>query len=219
MSTHQTHPTAPSGLPQVLHADEWLIVFRKPVPMLSVPGIGPEKADCLVSRAAAVYSGARIVHRLDRDTSGVIVLARDAATHRALSIQFQDRLVTKHYEAIVAGQPIDDEGLIDAAIRKDLENKPRQCVDPVKGKPSQTAWRVLERLGDRTRLELRPRTGRSHQLRLHLKHMGHPILGDDLYAPPEALAMATRLCLHATLLTFTHPATNESMTVTDPAPF
>lgn len=213
------HPTAPPGLPRLLHQDEWLLVFSKPVPMLSVPGIGPEKADCLVSRAAEAFPGARIVHRLDRDTSGVIVLARDADTHRTLSIQFQDRLVEKRYEAIVYGEPVEDEGLIDAAMRKDLENPPRQCIDPVQGKPSQTAWRVIERSGGPTRLELKPRTGRSHQLRLHLQHIGHPILGDDLYAPPDVVAMADRLCLHATALTFTHPATGKRLTLLDAAPF
>ncbi len=187
--------------------------------MLSVPGIGPHKADCLASRAADHYPGARIVHRLDRDTSGVIVLARDAESHRHLSIQFQDRQVKKRYEAIVMGEPTDDEGLIDVPIRKDMEHPPLQRVDPVQGKSSVTAWRVLDRAGDRTRLSLTPRTGRSHQLRLHLKHIGHPILGDDLYAPPKALAMAPRLCLHATMLAFTHPGTNDAVSFECAAPF
>jgi len=219
MSTDNHHPAAPPGLPRVLHRDQWLVVLSKPVPMLSVPGIGPKKADCLVSRAAEAFPGARIVHRLDRDTSGVIVLARDADTHRALSLQFQDRLVDKQYEAIVAGQPIAAKGFIDAPIRKDLDNPPRQCVDQVQGKPSQTAWHIMGPFGDHTRLGLSPRTGRSHQLRLHLQHIGHPILGDDLYAPRDVVAMAPRLCLHATELSFTHPATQERLTLQDPAPF
>jgi tRNA pseudouridine32 synthase/23S rRNA pseudouridine746 synthase len=213
------HPSAPPGLPRVLHQDEWLVVFSKPVPMLSVPGIGSAKSDCLVSRAAEAFPGARIVHRLDRDTSGVIVLALDPDTHRALSIQFQDRLVAKRYEALVCGEPAEENGLIDAAIRKDPDHPPRQCVDPIRGRPSQTAWRIIERLGDRARLELTPRTGRSHQLRLHLQHIGHAILGDDLYAPPEVVTMAPRLCLHATELTFTHPATRKRANFSDPAPF
>ena len=119
----------------------------------------------------------------------------------------------------MAGQPIAAKGLIDAPIRKDLDNPPRQCVDQVQGKPSQTAWHIMEPLGDHTRLGLSPRTGRSHQLRLHLQHIGHPILGDDLYAPPDVVAMAPRLCLHATQLSFTHPATQERLTLQDPAPF
>ncbi|MDP6891500.1 MAG: RluA family pseudouridine synthase [Phycisphaerales bacterium] len=219
MNNDGHHPNAPPGLPGVLHKDEWLVVFSKPVPMLSVPGIGPEKADCLASRAAKAFPGARIVHRLDRDTSGVIVMAFDADTHRSLSIQFQDRLVEKHYEAIVFGEPPEDEGLIDAAMRKDLENPPRQCIDSIQGKSSQTAWQIIERLGDRTRLKLTPRTGRSHQLRLHLQHIGHPILGDDLYAPPEVAAMSGRLCLHATELTFTHPATACRVSYHNATPF
>jgi tRNA pseudouridine32 synthase/23S rRNA pseudouridine746 synthase len=219
MSIDGHHPASPPGIPRILHHDQWLVVFSKPVPMLSVPGIGPEKADCLASRAAEAFSGARIVHRLDRDTSGVIVLALDADTHRTLSIQFQDRLVEKRYEALVWGEPPEETGLIEAAIRKDLDNPPRQCVDPIQGKPSQTVWRVIERLGDHTRLELTPRTGRSHQLRVHLQHIGHPILGDDLYAPPEVVAMAPRLCLHATDVTVTHPVAGNRVSFHDASPF
>ena len=212
-------PIPPEGVPPVLHADDHLVVFDKPSGLLSVPGIGPEKADCLVSRANTVFPGIRIVHRLDRDTSGIIVLARDAQTHRHLSIQFQERQTHKVYEALVLGSPVENEGLIDAAIRKDLDNPPRQCIDPLQGRPSQTHWQVMDRHNDSARVELRPRTGRSHQLRLHLLHIGHPILGDDLYAPPEGLAKADRLCLHATSLTFTHPAHQETMTCTSAAPF
>ena len=217
---HDTNaPTPPPGLPLVLHCDDHIVVFDKPTGLLSVPGIGPEKADCLVARAGEQFPGIRIVHRLDRDTSGVIVLALDAATHRHLSVQFQERETSKEYEALVLREPIEDSGKIDAAIRKDLDHPPRQCIDPVQGRPSQTRWRVLERLGDRSRLQLTPRTGRSHQLRLHLLHIGHPILGDDLYAPPEGLAMATRLCLHATMLGFTHPSTGHAVAFDSTAPF
>ena len=206
-------------VPEIIHADEYLVVFNKPTGLLSVPGIGPEKADCLVARAQDAFQGCRIVHRLDRDTSGLIVLARDARTHRDLSVQFQDRQVDKRYEAMVLGEPKAPEGFIDAAIRKDMDRPPRQCIDPNQGRPSQTSWRVIERLGDRARLALTPRTGRSHQLRLHLLHIGHPILGDDLYAPPEALAMVDRLYLHATLLSFKHPATGLDVNFRCPAPF
>ena len=219
MPQDSEHPSPPDGMPTVLHEDDRLVVYDKPVPMLSVPGIGPEKADCLVSRAQSHYPGARIIHRLDRDTSGVIVLARDAEAHRHVSIQFQERLTTKEYEAIVMGTPHDDDGLIDASIRKDLDRPPRQCIDPALGKPSQTAWRVLSRQKDCTRLLLSPRTGRSHQLRLHLAHIGHPILGDDLYAPPKGIAMAPRLCLHATRLTIAHPDTEHPVTFRSDAPF
>lgn len=218
--SHDHHaPVPPDGVPPVLHADDSLVVFNKPTGLLSVPGIGPEKMDCLVARADTVFPGIRIVHRLDRDTSGVIVLARDAQTHRHLSIQFQERQTQKTYEAMVLGEPDEDDGLIDAAIRKDLENAPRQCIDPIQGRPSQTQWRILERFDGHARLQLFPRTGRSHQLRLHLLHIGHPILGDDLYAPPEGLAKAGRLCLHATALKLTHPVSGQQVTFESPAPF
>jgi tRNA pseudouridine32 synthase/23S rRNA pseudouridine746 synthase len=207
------------SLPPVLHLDERLIVLDKPTGLLSVPGIGPEKADCLAARVAAEHTGARIVHRLDRDTSGVIVMALDPEAHRALSVQFQDRLVAKRYVAVAWGVVDDDEGVIDLPIRKDFDDPPRQIVDHERGRPSLTRWRVLERGADRTRLELAPETGRSHQLRLHLKEIGHPILGDDLYAPPEVLAMADRLLLHAESLTIVHPSTAERMTFEARCPF
>jgi len=219
MATDASHPDPPLGMPEILHEDDFLVVFNKPVPMLSVPGIGPTKADCLVARARTRFPKARIVHRLDRDTSGVIVLALDAETHRDISIQFQDRKTHKLYEAIVMGEPDADKGDIKVPIRKDMENPPLQCVDPIQGKPSLTVWRVLERLGDRTRLELSPQTGRSHQLRLHLQHIGHPILGDDLYAPPQGVEMSPRLCLHATSLAFRHPASGDQVVFKSEAPF
>lgn len=203
----------------VIHADSRIVVFDKPSGLLSVPGIGPEKADCLVARAQGDYPGCRIVHRLDRDTSGVIVLARDAAAHRMLSMQFQERQVDKCYEALVLGTPEADEGLVDAAIRKDLERPPRQCIDPERGRPSQTHWRVMARGDGSARLALSPRTGRSHQLRVHLLSIGHPILGDDLYAPPEALDMAERLCLHATALAVRHPESDQRVSFESKAPF
>lgn len=209
----------PGGLPPVLHADNRILVFLKPPGLLSVPGIGPDKVDCLATRAEAAFPGARIVHRLDRDTSGVIVMARDPDTHRELSRQFQDREVEKHYEAVAFGNVAVDNGTINAALRKDLDDPPRQCIDDVNGRPSTTHFTVIDRLDDRTRLQLVPVTGRSHQLRVHLLSIGHPILGDDLYAPPEVLAMSDRLMLHATLLTITHPGTGRAETFHDPCPF
>ncbi len=206
-------------LPEILHLDERIIVLNKPTGLLSVPGIGPEKADCLAARVANAYSEARIVHRLDRDTSGVIVMALDVEAHRQLSIQFQDRVTSKIYIALVAGVVNQDKGVIDLPIRKDLDNPPRQMIDHDEGRPSLTNWRVLKRLEDHTRLELIPLTGRSHQLRLHLLAMGHPILGDDLYAPPESLAMADRLMLHALSLSIVHPTTAELLTFEAPCPF
>lgn len=184
-----------------------------------MPGIGPEKADCLAARAEAAFPGARIVHRLDRDTSGVIVMGRDADSHRELSRQFQDREVSKTYEAVVGGVMAIDEGLIDAPIRKDMDNPPRQLIDDVHGRSSQTNWIVLERTPDRTRVRLHPLTGRSHQLRLHLLSIGHPILGDDLYAPPELRSAADRLLLHSTMLCLKHPTDGREMVFESDCPF
>lgn len=205
----------------VIYSDERILVLNKPVGLLSVPGIGPAKLDSLATRAAAHFPGARILHRLDRDTSGVILLARDAQAHRELSRQFHDREVTKTYIAIVSGVVEGDSGEIDLPMRKDMEpaNAPRQVIDQAEGRRAITRWHALERFPDRTRLKLIPITGRSHQLRLHLKAIGHPILGDDLYAPVQVLAMAERLLLHAQSLTIVHPQTASLMTFEASCPF
>jgi len=195
---------------------EGLVVVDKECGLLSVPGIGPEKADCLVARVATRFAGARIVHRLDRDTSGVMVLATDADTHRRLSMAFEARQVTKAYHAIVAGHPAADSGFIDLPIRKEALGSARQIICRDQGRPSQTRWKVEARLarvpasvrgpgGDPfpcSLLRLEPLTGRSHQLRVHLLSIGHPILGDTLYGSEATLAAASRLCLHASELGF-----------------
>jgi tRNA pseudouridine32 synthase/23S rRNA pseudouridine746 synthase len=209
-------------LPPILHLDERILVLNKPVGLLSVPGIGDAKRDSVAVRAAAAHPGARIVHRLDRDTSGVILLARDAEAHRELSRQFHDREVSKTYIAIVAGSIEADSGVIDLPMRKDMDpaNAPRQVIDQAAGRPAITQWSVQERHGsDRTRVLLKPVTGRSHQLRLHMKCLGHPILGDDLYAPPKVQQMSNRLMLHAHSLTIVHPQTAALMTFEAPCPF
>jgi tRNA pseudouridine32 synthase/23S rRNA pseudouridine746 synthase len=206
----------------VLHVDDRLVALDKPSGLLSVPGIGPDKRDCVARRIAARHAGARIVHRLDRDTSGVMVMALDPDAHRELSRQFHDREVEKTYVAVVAGRPLDDAGEIDLPMRKDMDPDragPRHLIDHVHGRAALTRWRVLERSERSTRLELRPLTGRSHQLRLHLQAIGHPILGDDLYAPDDVVAMAPRLLLHATRLTVTHPGTGERLTFEARCPF
>lgn len=205
----------------VIYKDDRLLAIDKPVGLLSVPGIGPEKVDSLATRAAAEFPGARIVHRLDRDTSGVILLACDPESHRELSRQFHDRETIKKYVAIVDGVMKEDSGRIDLPMRKDMDprNAPRQVIDHAEGRRAITDWWVAERRPDRTRLLLQPLTGRSHQLRLHLKMIGHPILGDDLYAPARVLAMADRLMLHAWTLTIVHPGTASLMTFEAPAPF
>lgn len=203
----------------VLFKNDRILAVNKPPGLLSVPGLGPQNQDCIASRAAALFPGAMIVHRLDSETSGVMVLALDPDTHRRLSMQFEKRRTEKAYVAIVQGQPDGDEGEIDLPIRKDIDNRPMSIVDRVHGKPSVTRWRVIEHLGDRTRLELTPVTGRTHQLRLHLSAVGHPILGDSLYAPAAVRFLAPRLLLHARLLMVTDPGTQERLTFESPVPF
>ena len=222
MNNRTSYHTPPKYLPQVIpviYHDDYIVVLDKPSGLLSVKGIGPDKIDCLAVRVASAIEGARIVHRLDMDTSGVLVMARDTDTHRELSRQFQDREVEKKYIAEVGGVVDEEGGFIDIPIRKDMEHPPMQCVDYERGKPSQTHWRVASRKENSTLLELRPTTGRSHQLRIHLREIGHPILGDELYAPPEVFALSPRLMLHSHALTITHPDTSERATFTANCPF
>jgi tRNA pseudouridine32 synthase/23S rRNA pseudouridine746 synthase len=222
LDNRTSYHTPPEYLPHevpVLYHDDYFAVLDKPSGLLSVKGIGPKKLDCLAVRVASAIEGARIVHRLDMDTSGVIIMARDADTHRELSRQFQDREVEKIYLAEVGGLLVEENGVIDIPIRKDMEHPPKQCVDFERGKSSQTHWTVLQRNENSTSLEVRPITGRSHQLRIHLREIGHPILGDDLYAPPKLVSMAPRLMLHAHALTITHPANGERISFTASCPF
>jgi tRNA pseudouridine32 synthase/23S rRNA pseudouridine746 synthase len=213
-----------------LYADDALLVFDKPSGLLAVPGRGPDKQDCLAARVQARYPDALIVHRLDMATSGLMVMARGAAAQRALSKAFAAREVTKRYIAVVAGRlevPADGWGvpeywgIIDLPIIVDWPNRPLRIVDPIRGKPSLTRWRVLENdeTGLRTRIELEPVTGRSHQLRVHLRELGHPILGDALYAPPQVQALSGRLLLHAWSLDFVHPLSGERLAFECPPPF
>lgn len=186
----------------LLYLDARLLVADKPSGLLSVPGRGPERADCLATRVQAQCADALVVHRLDMDTSGLMLFARGAAMQRALSIAFAARQMHKRYVAVVAGLPADDAGSIALPLAADWPNRPRQQVEHAIGKPSLTHWQVLARdaAAGTTRLLLQPVTGRSHQLRVHLAAIGHPILGDDLYAPPAVLAASPRLLLHASHL-------------------
>ncbi len=204
---------------RILHRDEQLLLVRKPHLLLSVPGRHPLNRDCLISRLQRDYPGARIVHRLDLDTSGIMVipLTPDAQSH--IARQFQQRRVEKRYEAVVFGDVAADRGEVDLPIACDWANRPRQKICHQNGKAALTRYRVLERRGDRTRLELAPVTGRSHQLRIHMRELGHPILGCDMYAHPRALGMAARLLLHATELSFEHPLSGEVLRGRCPADF
>lgn len=203
----------------LVYVDDRLLVVDKSSGLLAVPGLGPANQDNLVSRLTHAYETVLIVHRLDRDTSGVICLARDADAQRELSRQFRERLVAKHYHALVMGSVLCEEGRIDLPLAKDFDRPPRHRVDFVHGRPATTDWRVVERWVDRTFLELRPTTGRSHQLRVHLAAIGHAILGDPLYAPPETATLADRLMLHATELVIDHPTTRKRLSFYAPCPF
>lgn len=223
MGDTSTFPyTAPPHRPlHYLHADAALLVVDKPAGLLSVPGRGADKADCLVARVQVDYPEARIVHRLDMETSGIMVLARDADTHRALSIQFAQRQVSKRYVAVVDGHLAAENGSIDLPLITDWPNRPRQKVDFALGKPSLTHYQLLayDVAEDASRVALEPETGRSHQLRVHLLAIGHPILGDALYASPPVQRKARRLLLHAEFLAFRHPQTRIAMEFSLKEPF
>lgn len=203
----------------VLYQDKQLLVLDKPSGLLAVPGRGADLQDCLSARVQAAFPSALVVHRLDRDTSGLMVMALHADAQRSLSRQFADRSADKRYVAVVFGCPIASEGVVDLPLRKDFDRPPRHRIDPIEGRPASTSWQLIERFADRSRLAVRPLTGRSHQIRIHLATLGHPILGDNLYAHREALAMAPRLLLHAERLSLDHPASGQRMTWNAECPF
>jgi tRNA pseudouridine32 synthase/23S rRNA pseudouridine746 synthase len=204
---------------RILHEDEHLLLVRKPDLLLSIPGRHPLNKDCLITRLQKDYPTASIVHRLDLDTSGIMVIPLDKPTHAHISRQFQERKVEKSYHAVVYGVVANEADEVELPIRCDWERRPLQMIDHEKGKYALTRYEVLERFEDRTRLLLKPVTGRSHQLRIHMRELGHPILGCDMYAHEEALGMADRLLLHATTLAFEHPATGEWLSGECPADF
>ncbi|MAN77378.1 MAG: RNA pseudouridine synthase [Rhizobiales bacterium] len=203
----------------ILHEDADIVVFNKPSGLLSVPGKDPALFDSLQSRALERFAGAGTIHRLDKDTSGIIVMAKHKGAHGHIGKQFEYRQTTKFYIARVCGHLADDEGLIDLPLATDWENKPRQEVNYERGRASQTRWQVVGREENATRLKLFPITGRTHQLRVHLKEIGHPILGDEFYATGEALAAADRLQLHAAELGFRHPSGGEPVVFRSEPPF
>ena len=215
MTATYTPPQTPL---QYLHQDEFILVLDKPAGLLSVPGRGEDKADSLVTRVQAEFADALIVHRLDRDTSGLLVLARGANTHRKLSMAFAAREVEKRYVARVAGELQDAQGEINLPIIVDWENRPKQHVNYATGKPSVTRYRLLnfDAITNSSLVELEPVTGRTHQLRVHLAALGHPMWGDTLYGDAS---LASRLLLHACRLELTHPHTCEAMHWHSPPPF
>ncbi len=210
---------APPDTPlDVLHEDFELLVVNKPAGLLSVPGKSPDLADCLLSRVQEAFPTALLVHRLDRDTSGVMVFAQTPHAQRHLSMQFEKRQVRKTYIARVAGRLEPETGRIEAPLIVDWERRPRQKICHETGKPALTEWRVRRHAPDETRVHLFPMTGRSHQLRVHMLSLGHPILGDPLYATGAALDHP-RMMLHAEALRFTHPETGRGLRFRAKAPF
>lgn len=216
-----------SNAPLIEHFDAHLIVATKPSGLLSVPGRGPAKLDCLIARVQQLYPDALIVHRLDMATSGLLLLARGATMQRRLSMEFAARQVHKRYVAVVHGRlapPAESWGEIALPLLADWPNRPRQKVCFEHGKPSLTRYRVLahDAQTGRSRIELEPVTGRSHQLRVHLMNVGHPIVGDALYgssAVSLAQDPAPRLLLHATELMLNHPAGGHSLHFKSAVPF
>ena len=204
---------------RIIHMDDDLILVEKPSGLLSVPGKSDEHKDCLESRLRREHPETLLVHRLDHPTSGIMVFARNPAAQRHLGLQFEKRYVEKTYIARVSGHISEDTGKIDLPLITDWPNRPRQKVDFEQGKQAITDWQVTDRKDDTTRLELRPKTGRSHQLRVHCMAIGHPILGDNFYAHETARAAADRLQLHAYSLKFRHPIGGESVEFTQPCPF
>lgn len=197
---------------EVLFSDDDILVVSKPSGLLSVPGRIVK--DCVVNRMQWDFPGLRAVHRLDLDTSGLLVFGISQLAVSELNRQFRERTVEKEYVADVHGLVKDDKGEIDLPIKADWENRPRQIIDHESGKEAQTYYEVMSRGDNRTRLRLKPKTGRSHQLRIHLAEIGHPILGCDLYAHELALSRSPRLCLHAEVLGFEHPRSKERVCYT-----
>jgi tRNA pseudouridine32 synthase/23S rRNA pseudouridine746 synthase len=203
----------------IVHEEADFVIVHKPSGLLSVPGKDPALADSLQRRAEGHWPTAGMIHRLDKDTSGVMVLALNKPAHAKIAMQFEKRTAKKSYVARLWGTLEADEGTVDLPIAVDWENKPRQRIDFERGREARTRWQVISRDNGITRVRLFPLTGRTHQLRLHMMTLGHPVLGDPFYATGEALAAAERLQLHAEELSFAHPVTGEPVHFAIPAPF
>lgn len=217
MTLPESAEAADTGV-QAAHADADLLVLHKPPGLLCVPGRGPGKQDCLSARAQLRWPGALIVHRLDQATSGLVLMARHLDAQRRLGHAFAGRQVLKRYQAVVQGQLGGEDSAwhdIDLPIAADWARRPLRVIDHALGKPSLTRWRALahDAAARTTRIELEPVTGRTHQLRVHLAAIGHPIVGDALYADAATQEQAPRLLLHASHLAFTHPMTGDLLTL------
>lgn len=202
----------------VLYSDEQMVVVNKPSGLLSVPGRGPDKAECVVMRLQSAFPTVRVVHRLDCHTSGLMVLALTVDAHRELSRQFHDREIEKGYLARVEGVLEKDSGEVNLPLMTDWPNRPRQMISE-EGKQAHTRWHCLQRENETSWVALTPITGRTHQLRVHMMAIGHPIVGDRLYATGKALDRSDRLLLHAERLAITQPLTGERLEFKSECPF
>jgi tRNA pseudouridine32 synthase/23S rRNA pseudouridine746 synthase len=209
----------PASALSLIYEDSDVLVVNKPNELLSVPGKAAHHRDSLLTRVQTEYRHALLVHRLDMATSGLIVFALNRHAQRHLGLQFEKRYIKKTYAAHVWGKAESDTGHINLPLLTDWPNRPLQHVDFENGKSSQTDWEVLKRSAAFTQMHLYPRTGRSHQLRVHMREIGHPILGDRLYAPDAAYEASHRLCLHAYKLGLRHPDGGRSMEFVAPIPF
>ncbi len=218
-STSAYTPPPDCGL-EIIYRDNFLLAVSKPPGLLSVPGRGEDKADSLASRVQTVYADALVAHRLDRDTSGLVLFPLGAAMHRRLSLMFEKREMQKSYVAVVMGKLVLPQGMLDLPLMVDWPNRPRQIVEATLGKPSQTRYQVLSYDPDSntSRVALEPITGRTHQLRVHMQALGHPIVGDTLYGGNDD-GMVKRLLLHAHTLDFSHPVTGKRLNLLAPLPF
>ncbi|MDX8355043.1 RluA family pseudouridine synthase [Cognatiyoonia sp. IB215182] len=202
----------------ILHDDHEVLLVDKPSGLLSVPGKGKDLSDCLLARVQDVFPTALLVHRLDRDTSGVMIFALTPHAQRHLGLQFEKRQTKKTYVARVWGMLSPKTGTVDLPLIVDWPNRPKQMVDHENGKDAVTDWRVVRSSEAETRVRLMPRTGRSHQLRVHMQAIRHPILGDPFYATGVARDHP-RLMLHSETLQFRHPDGGQGMRITAKCPF
>lgn len=206
----------------LIHRDQDFMVIHKPAGLLTVPGKSPDLQDCLINRLIQLEAKTLLIHRLDRDTSGILVFGLSKVGQKSISRQFQERQTDKMYQALVVGA-LDGEGTVDVPVVYDPSRPPLHIADPEQEKPALTHWQAVEQFEIQgqlvTRVKLTPITGRSHQLRVHMQYLGHPIVGDTLYAEPAQQSLMPRLCLHAERLSFQHPVTAEKVEFYCPAPF
>ncbi|NNH00387.1 RluA family pseudouridine synthase [Acinetobacter sp. ANC 5414] len=206
----------------LIHRDQDFMVIHKPAGVLTVPGKTEDLQDCVINRLLKIEPKTLLIHRLDRDTSGILVFGLTKWGQKTISRQFQERQTEKTYQAVVAGH-LEGEGTVDVPVIYDPEHPPLHIAAPDHNKPALTHWQAIEHFEIQgqavTRVKLTPITGRSHQLRVHMQYLGHPIVGDTLYATPEQQQLIPRLCLHAEHLSFCHPQTEELVEFYYPVPF